>query len=57
MAKLVLTSVLIATFAIPALVLRSTDGGDRDYAAVLKPFAWFVAIYVVLLIYVYPRLL
>jgi hypothetical protein len=57
MEKLVLNSVLIATFAIPALLLRRTDNGDRDYALVLKPVAWFVAFYVVLLLFVYPRLL
>jgi hypothetical protein len=57
MAKLVLTSVLVATFVIPAMLARRTEPGDRDYVLVLKPVAWFVAVYVVLLLFVYPRLL
>jgi hypothetical protein len=57
MEKLVLNSVLIATFAIPALLQHRTEDGDRDYTLVLKPVAWFVAVYVVLLLFVYPRLL
>ena len=57
MAKLVLTSVLVATFVIPAVLARRTEPRDRDYALVLKSVAWFVAVYVVLLLFVYPRLL
>jgi hypothetical protein len=48
-------SVLIATFGIPALLhsqRRVTDG----FRAMVPPFTSFVALYVFLLLYVYPRL-
>jgi len=53
MQTLLLLSVLIATFVIPVALLRRHDTG---YAPVLSRFAMFVAVYVVLLLYVYPRL-
>ena len=55
MQKFVLMSVLIATFGIPAVVhrqRRTTDG----FRAMVPPFTGFVALYVFLLLYVYPRL-
>ncbi len=55
MQKLVLMSVLLATFAIPIHVRR----GGIEVAAfrrVARAFLGFVAIYVLLLLYVYPRL-
>ena len=54
MQQLILTSVLIATFVIPAVLLRRSDRGD--YRLVLGPFSLFVVVYVVLLLFVYPRL-
>ncbi len=57
MQQLILNSVLIATFVIPALVLRApgADGAD-DYVRVLKRVAIFSAVYVPLLLFIYPRL-
>jgi hypothetical protein len=58
MQQLILNSVLIATFVIPALVLRApgtADGAD-DYGRVLKRVAIFAAVYVPLLLFIYPRL-
>lgn len=58
MEKLILTSILISTFVIPAVLHRQHDDeGDQDYVLVLKPLAGFVAVYVLLLLYVYPRFL
>jgi hypothetical protein len=53
--KLLLLSVIIATFAIPLLLERRT-GGRTSFAAVLGTFVVFVGLYVMGLIYVYPRL-
>jgi hypothetical protein len=52
--KLLLMSVILATFAIPAMLARRP--GNRDYRNVLARFAPFVAVYVFLLLFVYPRL-
>jgi hypothetical protein len=54
MQQLILTSVMLATFAIPVLVARRRAPGG--YGAVLGRLLAFVAVYVVLLIVVYPRL-
>jgi len=58
MQQLILISVLIVTFVIPAMVLRElcADGGADDYLRVLKRVAIFSAVYVLLLRFVYPRL-
>jgi len=53
--KLVLMSVLLATFAIPLWVQRRGVAGD-PFRAVLRRIVAFVATYVFLLLYVYPRL-
>jgi len=55
MQKLVLMSVLLATFAIPVWVHKRAAAADSFRAVVRRTFA-FIAIYVVLLLYVYPRL-
>jgi hypothetical protein len=54
MQQAILTSVMLATFAIPVLIARRREGGS--YGAVLVATLAFVAVYVVLLIVVYPRL-
>lgn len=54
MQKTILLSVILATFGIPALLSRRASSGE--YRLVLAPFAVFVAVYVVLLLFVYPRL-
>lgn len=54
MQKLILISVLVATFALPAALARRATGGE--YGAVCRPFSVFTAIYVALLLFVYPRL-
>ena len=54
MQKLILVSVLLATFILPAKLGRRDTGGE--YAAVLQPFLAFAAVYVLLLLFVYPRL-
>lgn len=54
MQKLVLTSLLIATFAIPA-ALRRTQRAADGFRALVPPVTAFVALYVFLLLYVYPR--
>lgn len=51
---LLLLSVIIATFAIP--VARTRRPGPATYAGVFKPVMLFVAFYVFLLLFVYPRL-
>jgi hypothetical protein len=56
MQALILNSVLMATFVIPALVLRGSAKPDADYRRVLQPTAVFVAAYVLALLFVYPRL-
>lgn len=55
MQKLVLTSLLIATFAIPA-ALRTNRRANDGFKAIVPPVTGFVALYVFLLLYVYPRL-
>jgi hypothetical protein len=55
MQKLVLTSVLLATFAIPVWIQRRGEAGD-PFRAVLRRMLAFAATYVFLLLYVYPRL-
>ncbi len=54
MQKLILTSLLIATFAIPTVLHRKSRASD-GYRSMVPPFAAFVAVYVLLLLYVYPR--
>lgn len=54
MQKLILISVLLATFVLPAMLVRRAPGGE--YVAMLRPFSMFAAIYVFLLLFVYPRL-
>jgi len=54
MQKLILLSVMVTTFAIPALLLRRENA--NEYRLVLAPVSLFVAVYVVLLLFVYPRL-
>ncbi|MEI6666728.1 MAG: hypothetical protein WCP29_01130 [Acidobacteriota bacterium] len=54
MQKLVLLSVILATFAIPGVLLNKPKA--HEYATVLKYFGAFVGIYVVLVLVVYPRL-
>ena len=54
MQKLILLSVIIASFAIPASIARRS--GARDYWQVLARLSVFVGIYVALLLFVYPRL-
>ena len=53
MQKLLLLSVMIATFAVPAVLARR---GERRYSKVLGMFTAIVAIYMALLLFVYPRL-
>jgi Ca2+/H+ antiporter len=53
--KLLLLSVIIATFAIPALLERRT-GGRTTFATLLGAFVAFVGLYVLGLIFIYPRL-
>lgn len=53
MQKLVLASILIATFALPAALMR---GGEPRYARTLAWFAAVAGVYVLLLLFVYPRM-
>lgn len=55
MQKLLLMSVLIATFAIPGWVRRTADGAEA-FRRTTRCFLGFVGLYVFLLLYVYPRL-
>ncbi len=55
MQKLVLMSVLLATFIVPALARRSGPARDA-FPRLVRGFLAFVGVYVLLLIYVYPRL-
>lgn len=55
MQKLILLSVILATFIIPAVLVRKPEVGNV-YASVLARFIVVVAVYVVLLLVVYPRL-
>ena len=54
MQKLILMSVMLATFLIPAAIARRD--GSREFGSVLAGFSVYVAVYVVLLLFVYPRL-
>ena len=54
MQKLLLLSVILVTFVIPAMLMRRTE--LEEYRSVFVRFAPFVALYVVLLLVVYPRL-
>jgi hypothetical protein len=53
--KLLLLSVIIATFAIPAL-LEWRTGGRTTFMVLLGAFVGFVGLYVLGLIFIYPRL-
>ena len=55
MQKLLLLSVIIATFAIPAMLERRT-GGRTEFRMLLKTMLMFVALYTLGLLFVYPRL-
>ncbi len=55
MQKLVLMSVLLATFFIPAFARRRGHARDA-FPRVVRAFFAFVGVYVFLLLYVYPRL-
>ena len=55
MQKLILMSLIVATFAIPTLLRRAESAKD-GFRVIVKPFGGFVAIYVFLLLYVDPRL-
>ena len=55
MQMLLLLSVIIATFAIPASLERRT-GGRTEFVTLLKAMFVFVALYTVGLLYLYPRL-
>ncbi len=52
--KLILLSVILMTFALPAWVARSRH--SHEYRSVLAPFSVCVAVYAALLLFVYPRL-
>jgi hypothetical protein len=54
MQKLVLLSVIIATFAVPYALERRTDG-RAGFGTLLKAFLAVIAIYVFALLYIYPR--
>lgn len=53
--KLLLLSVIIATFAIPAVLERRT-GGRTEFGHLLKALLLFTAAYTAALLFVYPRL-
>jgi len=55
MQMLLLLSVIIATFAVPAVLERRT-GGKTEFGTLLRTFLVFMAFYTVALIYLYPRL-
>ncbi len=55
MQKLLLMSVLLATFVIPAVARRRGPARDA-FPRVVRAFFAFVGAYVLLLLYVYPRL-
>jgi hypothetical protein len=54
MQKFLLVSVLLATILVPVLIhqRRMPD----DFPTVLKTFGWFMAAWVLGLLYLYPRL-
>jgi len=54
MQKLLLMSIVLATFVWPALLARRAN--PPGFGGVLARFTGAVAVYVVLLRYVYPRL-
>jgi hypothetical protein len=53
--KLLLMSVLLATFAVPAWS-RRRDTGTDPFTRVARAFLAFTGLYVLALLYVYPRL-
>jgi len=55
MQKLILLSVILATFGIPAALLRRPNAA-RGFRSVLLSFAAFTLVYVLLVLFVYPRL-
>lgn len=55
MQKLLLLSLLISTLVIPVRLLKGSAEGD-EYKATLKVVAPVVAGYILLLLFVYPRL-
>ena len=54
MQKLILLSVILVTFGIPVSLARGS--GSNEYTSVLARFSVFVAVYIALLLFVYPRL-
>lgn len=54
MQKLVLASILIATFVVPSSLAGSAGGAQ--YRAVLTRMGACIAVYVFLLLFLYPRL-
>ena len=56
MRKLVLMSVLIATFAIPMSAWAKKLDPRRTTRLVQKRLVWFCVIYVIVVLYVAPRL-
>ena len=54
MQKLLLLSVMITTFALPVSIARRRV--PHEYEATLAHFAVFAAVYVFLLLFLYPRL-
>jgi len=55
MQMLLLLSVIIATFVVPPILERRTDG-TTEFGALLRTFLVFMAFYTIALLYVYPRL-
>lgn len=55
MQKLLLMSVLIATFVIPSRLATRYPHGV-GYRTLVRPFLAFCAFYAVALLYIYPRL-
>lgn len=55
MQKLLLMSVLIATFAIPIRLGRRYPHGV-GYLTLVRPFGAFCVVWTVALLYIYPRL-
>lgn len=54
MQKLVLMSIVLATFIWPVVLIRGTR--DVGFGGVLARFVAAVGVYVLLLLFVYPRL-
>jgi hypothetical protein len=55
MQKLLLMSVLIATFVIPSRLANRSPAGT-SYGTLVRPFLTFCAFYALALLYIYPRL-